>query len=56
MANILHDWSLSEKKLLIKKAYDALPEGGVFIVVERMIDTERRNIAGLIFSLLMRLE
>ena len=29
MGHILHDWNLEEKKTLIGKAYDAVPEGGV---------------------------
>lgn len=28
MGNILHDWNLENKKLLIQKAYAALPKGG----------------------------
>ena len=40
--------------MLIKKAYDALPEGGAFIVIERLIDEDRRvNTAGFLFSLHM---
>ena len=27
MGHILHDWSLDEKRMLISKAYEALPEG-----------------------------
>ena len=27
MGHILHDWSLDEKMLLLRKAYDALPSG-----------------------------
>jgi hypothetical protein len=30
MGHILHDWDLDQKKMLIQKAYDALPEGGAF--------------------------
>ena len=56
MGNILHDWNLEEKKLLIKKAYDALPEGGALVVIESIIDDERRkNTGGLIMSLNMLL-
>lgn len=42
--NILHDWNL-EKKLLIGKAYTALPEGGALIAIETrsaMPDTRMR--------------
>src|SRR6266700_6525401 len=32
MGHILHDWSLDEKRTLIRKAHEALPEGGALIV------------------------
>ena len=57
MGNILHDWNLENKKLLIKKAYDALPEGGAFIAIENLIDDARReNAFGLLMSLNMLIE
>lgn len=57
MGNILHDWNLEKKKILIKKAYDALPEGGAFIAVENLIDDARReNAFGLLMSLNMLIE
>jgi hypothetical protein len=57
MGHILHDWNLEEKKLLIRKAYDALPEGGAFIVHEALIDDDRReNAFGLLMSLNMLIE
>ena len=27
MGHILHDWNLEEKTMLIRKAYEALPDG-----------------------------
>lgn len=57
MGNILHDWSLDQKKLLIKKAYDALPEGGAFVAIEEIIDDQRReNTPALLMSLNMLIE
>lgn len=57
MGNILHDWNLEKKKLLIAKAYAALPEGGAFIVIENLIDDARReNAFGLLMSLNMLIE
>ena len=57
MGNILHDWNLKNKKMLIKKAYDALPEGGAFIAIENLIDDARReNVFGLLMSLNMLIE
>jgi precorrin-6B methylase 2 len=57
MGNILHGWSTEDKKKLISKAYDALPKGGAFIVIENIIDDERReNAFGLMMSLNMLIE
>lgn len=57
MGNILHDWNLESKKMLIRKAYAALPEGGAFIVIENLIDDARReNAFGLLMSLNMLIE
>jgi hypothetical protein len=57
MGMILHDWNLENKMMLIRKAYDALPEGGAFMVVENIIDDARReNAFGLMMSLNMLIE
>ena len=57
MGHILHDWNLDEKRMLLDKAYRALPEGGVLIVFEALIDNERRlNAFGLLMSLNMLIE
>jgi hypothetical protein len=57
MGHILHDWNLDEKRTLLQKAYDALPEGGALIVYEAIIDDERRdNAFGLLMSLNMLIE
>ena len=56
MGNILHDWNLEEKKLLMGKAYDAIPPGGALVVIESLIDNQRKeNIIGLLMSLHMLL-
>ena len=57
MGHILHDWNLDQKRLLLKKAYDALPADGALIVYEAIIDDERRsNAFGLLMSLNMLIE
>lgn len=57
MGLILHDWNLERKMHLIRAAYDALPSGGAFIVVENLIDDARReNAFGLMMSLNMLIE
>lgn len=57
MGHILHDWDLEQKRLLLRRAYEALPEGGALIVYEALIDDDRRhNAMGLLMSLNMLIE
>jgi O-methyltransferase domain/Dimerisation domain len=57
MGNILHDWNLETKQMLIEKAYAALPDGGAFIAIENLIDDARReNVFALLMSLNMLIE
>jgi hypothetical protein len=57
MGMILHDWNLESKKMLIAKAYRALPGGGALVAIENIIDDERRaNAFGLMMSLNMLIE
>ncbi len=57
MGHILHDWDLDQKRTLIGKAYEALPEGGALIVYEAIIDDDRsQNAFGLLMSLNMLIE
>ena len=57
MGMILHDWNLEKKMHLIRAAYDALPAGGAFVVIENLIDDARReNAFGLMMSLNMLIE
>jgi hypothetical protein len=57
MGHILHDWNLEVKRMLIRKAYEALPDGGAYIVYESIIDDDRSvNAFGLLMSLNMLVE
>ena len=57
MGMILHDWNLEKKMQLVRAAYDALPPGGAFVVIENLIDDARReNAFGLMMSLNMLVE
>ena len=57
MGHILHDWNLEEKRMLLSKAYEAVPEGGAVIVYDAIIDDDRReNAFGLLMSLNMLIE
>jgi len=57
MGHILHDWDLPTKKMLIRKAFEAIPAGGALIVYETIIDDDRsQNAFGLLMSLNMLIE
>lgn len=57
MGNILHGMSEEIKQEILKKAYNALPPGGVFIAIENIIDNDRRiNTFGMLMSLNMLIE
>jgi hypothetical protein len=57
MGHILHDWGLETKRMLVRKAYEALPSGGAYIVYESIIDDDRsENSFGLLMSLNMLVE
>ncbi len=57
MGHILHDWGLEKKRMLVRKAYEALPYGGALIVYDPIIDDDRRhNAFGLLMSLNMLIE
>ena len=57
MGHILHDWDLETKKMLLKKAYEALPPGGAVVIYEAIIDDDRsQNAFGLLLSLNMLIE
>jgi len=56
LGRVLHNWDLATKKMLLRKAYDALPAGGALIVYEQLIDDERcTQTDGLLASLQMLL-
>jgi O-methyltransferase domain/Dimerisation domain len=57
MGHILHDWDLPTKRMLIGKAFAAIPKGGALIVYESIIDDDRsKNAFGLMMSLNMLIE
>jgi len=57
MGHILHDWDLATKKMLVRKAFEALPTGGALVVYEAIIDDDRsKNAFGLMMSLNMLIE
>ncbi len=57
MGHILHDWDLPTKKMLIQKAFEAIPARGALVVYEAIIDDDRsKNAFGLMMSLNMLIE
>jgi O-methyltransferase domain len=57
MGHILHDWDLEVKRMLVRKAWEALPEGGAFVAYDCIIDDDRStNAFGLLMSLNMLIE
>jgi hypothetical protein len=57
MGHILHDWNLETKGMLVRKAYEAVPQGGAYVVYESIIDDDRsENTFGLLMSLNMLVE
>ncbi|GAB2622020.1 methyltransferase [Streptomyces capparidis] len=56
LGHVLHNWDLPAKRMLLEKAYRALPESGLLVVYETLIDDDRRaNAFGLLGSLNMLL-
>jgi hypothetical protein len=54
LSEVLHVSPLEVRKVLLKKAFDAIPDTGMVIVVDNIIDADRRaNIAGMFMSLSM---
>lgn len=57
MGHILHDWNVDEKRMLVRKAYEALNAGGCLVVYDAIIDDDRsQNAFGLMMSLNMLIE
>ena len=56
MGHVLHNWSPEQKRLLLRKAYDALPRGGRLIVYEWFVGEGRTaDLLGRLMSLNMLL-
>ena len=57
MGHILHDWDLAEKKMVLRKAHEAVPERGAVVIYDAVIDDDRsKNAFGLLMSLNMLIE
>ena len=57
ICNVLFDWDLDHRRRLLDAAHAALADGGVVLIVEHLVDDERRTDAfGLLMSLNMLIE
>ena len=57
MGNILHGMNEEDKQFVVNKIFNSLPENGVFMTIENVIDDERKhNAFGLLMSLNMLIE
>lgn len=56
LGRVLHDWSVPQRELLLKKVHAALSDSGALIVYEAFIDDSRRRPCGLLSSLNMLLQ
>ncbi|MFE6165778.1 methyltransferase [Streptomyces sp. NPDC056486] len=56
LGGVLHDWPDDRRALLLRKAHDAVREGGAVIVYDTMIDDHRERADPLMLSLIMMLQ
>jgi hypothetical protein len=49
--HVLNNWDPQTRRLLVERAYDALPPGGLLLVYDRMIDDDRPDLFVLSLSL-----
>ncbi len=43
LGRILHDWSEPKIRTLLRKVYEALPQGGGLLVIERLLDADKQG-------------
>lgn len=56
LGHVLHDWGVEQRRLLVGKAFAALPSGGALIVYDAMLDDARNSLPALLMSLHMLIE
>ncbi|MDG4820773.1 methyltransferase [Asanoa sp. WMMD1127] len=55
IGHVLHDWAPEERRMLVGKAFDALPPGGLLVIYDPMVDAELTHPENLVVSLDMLL-
>ncbi|MFG2652137.1 methyltransferase [Streptomyces sp. NPDC048436] len=56
LGGVLHDRPMERRMALLRKAYDAVHDGGALIVYDTMLDDERTGADNLVLSLIMMLQ
>jgi hypothetical protein len=51
LGDVLHNWSIPVRRMLVCKAFSAVHAGGALLVYDRMLDDNREDISNLIASL-----
>jgi hypothetical protein len=51
LGQVLHDWSVQQRRVLIDKAYAALPPGGVLLIYDPMHNDGRDRLENLLLSM-----
>jgi 8-O-methyltransferase len=49
--HVLHEWSPATRKYLVRRAFEALPPGGLLLIYDRMIDDDQADPDVLLLSL-----
>jgi 8-O-methyltransferase len=49
--HVLHDWGPDSRRILLERAYQALPEGGQLVIYDRMLDGTPRDLSKLMYSM-----
>lgn len=50
LSHVLHDWGVGEREQIITNAFASLPEDGVLLVVDPMIDDDRHGTLGALLT------
>lgn len=56
LGGVLHDWPVEKRRHLLRRAYDAVHDGGAVIVYDTMLDDGRSHANSLILSIIMMLQ
>ncbi|MFD9432709.1 methyltransferase [Streptomyces sp. NPDC060002] len=56
LGSVLHDWPMEQRAELLRKAHDAVHDGGSLVVYDTMLDDERQHADSLMLSLIMMLQ